>query len=195
MALPNLHELPDTELIELCLKEDTKRSPAWEVLIYRYQRLIYSIPNHYGFSDSEIADVAQVVCLRLLENLSRLRNRQGLGAWLITTTRRECWRWIRRRSPLTEEIDQIALENQSDESAQPEDELVRLERSALVQASLSRLDSRCQHLLTLLFYNDPRPSYDEIVVMLGLPEGSIGPTRARCLEKLMMHLEQSNFFE
>ncbi len=195
MAPPNLSELPDAELIQLCLNGEANRAQAWETLILRYQRLIYSIPRRYGFSEAEAADVAQAVCLHLLENLANLRNRQGLGAWLITTTRRECWRWIRRRQPNLDELDPVALESRPDETTLPEEDLIRVERLALVRASITRLEQRCQRLLTLLFYTDPRPSYDQIVTTLGLPEGSIGPTRARCLEKLMMYLEQSQFFE
>jgi len=195
MPAPDLTTLPDANLIQLCLNGGVNRSQAWEALILRYQRLIYSIPRHYGLSDSEVADVAQGVCLLLLENLARLRNHQRLGAWLITTTRRECWRQLRRRQSATNELDPVVLESQPDENVQPEEDLIHLERLALVRAALTRLEPRCQQLLTLLFYTDPRPSYEEIVKTLGLPEGSIGPTRARCLQKLLTILEQSRFFD
>lgn len=195
MPSPDFNDLSDADLIQLCLNGEADRARAWETLIVRYQRLIYSIPRRYGFSEAEAADVAQAVCLHLLENLANLRNRQGLGAWLITTTRRECWRWLRRQRPEREDVDGLALEDRPADANLPEDDLIQLERMALVRASITRLEARCQRLLTLLFYTDPRPSYDEIVTTLGLPEGSIGPTRARCLEKLMMQLEQGRFFE
>ncbi len=195
MPTPDLNSLPDANLIQICLNSGANRAQAWEALILRYQRLIYSIPRHYGLSDNEAGDVAQAVCLLLLENLARLRNHQRLGAWLITTTRRECWRQLRRRQSTTNELDPVVLESQPDETVQPEDDLIHLERLALVRAALSRLEPRCQRLLKLLFYADPRPSYEEIVKTLGLPEGSIGPTRARCLQKLLNILEQTRFFD
>ncbi len=195
MPIADLAALPDTELIQTCLTGGANRSQAWEALILRYQRLIYSIPRHYGLSESESADISQAVCLLLLENLVHLRNRQGLGAWLITTTRRECWRLLRQRQTTIDDIDPTVLESQPDEKIQPEDDLIRIERQALVRAAVGRLGTRCQRLLTLLFYTEPRPSYDEIVHTLELPEGSIGPTRARCLEKLTNILYQIRFFD
>lgn len=195
MSVPDFNSLPDIDLIQLCLNSDTSRPLAWETLILRYQRLIYSIPRRYGLTEAESADVAQTVCLILLENLAQLRNRKGLAAWLITTTRRECWRWMRRHKIQTDELNPAALESHADDTLHPEDDLVQVERSTLVRAALSRLEPRCQGLLTLLFYTEPRPSYDEIVKQLGLPEGSIGPTRSRCLTKLMMYLEESRFFD
>lgn len=195
MPTLELNSLPDANLIQICLNGGANRSQAWEALILRYQRLIYSIPRGHGLSDSEAADVAQAVCLLLLENLARLRNHQRLGAWLYTTTRRECWRQLRQRHSISNELDPAALESQPDEKTQPEEDLIQLERTTLVRAALSRLEPRCQRLLTLLFYTEPRPSYEEIVKTLGLPEGSIGPTRARCLQKLLNILEQNRFFE
>ena len=79
----------DRELLSACLQGDAK---AWEALIARYQRLIYSIPINMRLSPNDAADVFQSVCLKLLENLSTLRNQDKLSSWLTITTRRESWR-------------------------------------------------------------------------------------------------------
>src|SRR5512138_1034606 len=86
--------LPDPELIEVCLKGN---SQAWEVLLVRYQRLIYSIPLRYGLLEHDANDIFQNVSLLLWENLGQVRDRERLGAWLVITTRRECWRMMRQR--------------------------------------------------------------------------------------------------
>jgi len=93
MTVQPFASLPDTELIEACLKGDDQ---AWEALLVRYQRLIYSIPLRYGLPEHDANDVFQNVSLLLWENLERVRDRERLGAWLVITTRRECWRMLRR---------------------------------------------------------------------------------------------------
>src|SRR5512140_2437566 len=94
MATQPFALLPDPTLIEACLKGS---SQAWEVLLVRYQRLIYSIPLRYGLPEHDANDVFQNVSVLLWENLERIRDRARLGAWLVITTRRECWRMMRQR--------------------------------------------------------------------------------------------------
>src|SRR5512140_2579974 len=86
--------LPDPELITACL--DRNDHQAWETLVHRYQRLIYTIPLQVGLSEHEAAEVFQTVCVLLLENLAYLRQRDRLGGWLAVTTRRAAWRLIRQ---------------------------------------------------------------------------------------------------
>ncbi len=88
MTVEHYATLPDPDLIEACLNG---KSQAWEALLVRYQRLIYSIPLRYGLTEHDANDIFQNVSLSLLENLSQLRDRERLGAWLVITTRRECW--------------------------------------------------------------------------------------------------------
>jgi RNA polymerase sigma factor (sigma-70 family) len=184
--------LPDPELIEACLDG---KSQAWEALIVRYQRLIYSIPVRYGLPEHDANDVFQNVSLLLLQNLARLRDRQRLGAWLVITTRRECWRMMRQRQQNPTNPGSDATESLPHDASYSEDELLALERQTLVRAAVELLEAPCRELLTLLFYTDPRPSYADVARRLGIPEGSIGPTRARCLEKLMRKLEEMGFSE
>ena len=73
----------DTELISMCLQGDSR---AWEALILRYRRLIYSIPVRFSFGSADASDVFQSVCLKLIEHLHELKDETKLSAWLITTT-------------------------------------------------------------------------------------------------------------
>jgi RNA polymerase sigma factor (sigma-70 family) len=180
--------LPDPELIEACLKGS---SQAWEALLVRYQRLIYSIPMRYGLPEHDANDIFQNVSLLLWENLGRIRDRARLGAWLVITTRRECWRMLRQRRK--DGGDTEALDKNLSAGTHSEDEFLALERQSKVRAAIESLEEPCRELLMLLFYVDPRPAYSEIARRLSVPEGSIGPTRSRCLEKLMKILEEMGF--
>jgi RNA polymerase sigma factor (sigma-70 family) len=182
----------DRELLSACLQGDAR---AWEALIARYQRLIYSIPIKMRLSPNDAADVFQSVCLKLLENLPTLRNQDKLSSWLTITTRRESWRLARRRR--REHV--IA----ADESGDGPDELSQmpdrqvpldeqqaaLEQQQILRQAVEQLPERCRQLITLLFYRGGDLSYDEIARQLGIPRASMGPTRARCLARLKKLLE------
>jgi RNA polymerase sigma factor (sigma-70 family) len=192
MAVEHFASMPDSELIDACLKGTGQ---AWEALIVRYQRLIYSIPLRYGLTEHDANDIFQNVSLLLLENLARLRDRERLGAWLVITTRRECWRLFHQHRQVSLDPETVYLDEQLFDSQRSEDDFLVLESQVLVRAALAQMDAPCQELLTKLFYTEPRPSYTEIARSLALPEGSIGPTRARCLDKLMRILEKMGFSE
>jgi RNA polymerase sigma factor (sigma-70 family) len=184
--------LPDPELIEACLNGKNR---AWETLLVRYQRLIYSIPLRYGLPEHDANDIFQDVSLLLLETLPRLRDRQRLGAWLAITTRRECWRMLHNRRRSASEPGPLPLDDQIPSPSYAEEDFLALERQSVLRAAISRLDIPCRDLLSLLFYSEPRLSYTEIAHQLTIPTGSIGPTRTRCLEKLMKLLEGLGFSE
>jgi RNA polymerase sigma factor (sigma-70 family) len=192
MSTDHFISMPNSELIDACLKGN---SQAWEALLVRYQRLIYSIPLRYGLAVHDADDIFQNVSLLLLENLGRLRDRQRLGAWLATTTRRECWRTLRQHQVVTSLSGNRDLEEQIPSGQQSDEEFLDLERQSIIRSAVGLLGASCQRLLMLLFYAEPRPPYTEIARLLGLPEGSIGPTRARCLEKLMKILDKMGFSE
>jgi RNA polymerase sigma factor (sigma-70 family) len=192
MTVEPFASLPDTELIDACL---TGTSQAWEALLVRYQRLIYSIPLRYGLPEHDANDIFQNVSLLLLKNLARLRDRERLSAWLVITTRRECWRMFHHDRQVTLNPETLDLNEQVPDTGHSEDDFLALERQTVVRAAIELLDGSCHQLLTQLFYAEPRPSYTEIAHALALPEGSIGPTRARCLEKLMRILEKMGLSE
>lgn len=190
MTVEHFASLPNAELIEACLRGN---SLAWEALLVRYQRLIYSIPLRYGLPAHDADDIFQNVSLLLLENLGRLRDRQRLGAWLATTTRRECWRTLRQRQQVILFSRTGGMDEQIPSGQRSDEDFLDLERQSIIRSAVDLLGTSCRHLLMLLFYTEPRPPYAEIARALAVPEGSIGPTRARCLAKLMKILDKMGF--
>jgi RNA polymerase sigma factor (sigma-70 family) len=183
--------LEDPELVELCLRS---REDAWEALVRRYQRLIYSIPLRARLSRDDAADIFQSVCLKLYEKLSTLREHQKISAWLITTTTRECWRVSNRNRRETSSTNADGEGN--DELAEiasttplADEQREALERQQAVRQGLDALSERCRDLLTMLFYQKDDLSYADIARRMKMPIPSVGPTRARCLEKLKKLLE------
>ena len=163
---------------------------AWERLFDQYARLIWSMTRDFKLVESDAADVFQTTWLRLLEHINRLDHPARVGSWLAATARHECLRQLaaRKRIVLMHDDDELA----GGESHGPEidERLLADERAAAVREALSHLPWRWQRLLQLLM-NDPPASYAEISDQLGLPVGSIGPTRGRCLERLRVLLEAS----
>jgi RNA polymerase sigma factor (sigma-70 family) len=169
----------DPALIEACLRGDRA---AWDLLVERYSRLVWSIPRKYGLAASDAEDVHQTVFATLIHHLGELRDRERLSSWLITTATRECWRL--RRSAQRRRVSQgdEALES-TPEIPLPETDLVDEERQ-LVREAMERLNARCRDLLHILFAMPEEPHYPQVAEQLDMPIGSIGPTRARCLAKL-----------
>ena len=172
----------DRQLVEACLAGEPK---AWEALISRYQRLIYSIPLKSRLSPDDAADIFQSVSLKLFEKLETLREHDKISSWIITTTARECWRMAAksRREELTDESSPSLVEVPA-EAPLADHELEAMERQQIVRQAVERLPDRCRELLTILFYQSDDWTYAEIAQRMNLPVPSIGPTRARCLEKL-----------
>jgi RNA polymerase sigma factor (sigma-70 family) len=176
----------DRDLVSRCLAGE---EAAWETLVRRYQRLIYSIPIRYGLKEETAADVFQSVCMLLLEHLGSLKDRGKLASWIITTTTRECWRVshrLRREAPIGEmgEDDERFVPEVADDHPLAEEEQIRFEEQHQVREAVQALPERCRRLVELLYYDESRPSYEEISRRMEMPVPSIGPTRARCLEKL-----------
>jgi RNA polymerase sigma factor (sigma-70 family) len=173
----------DEELIAACCTGD---GLAWDALVERYQRLVYTIPARYGLTPAEIDDVFQSTWLSLLRNLKTLREPDRVSAWLVTTARRECWE--RRRGSdyertVSTDLDSVLQDRSSDELS-PEDLVSQFREHQLLQEAISRLGQRCQDLLRMLYFDASIPSYADVAEKLNTPIGSIGPMRARCLKKL-----------
>lgn len=180
----------DAQLIDACLAGDAR---AWAQLVERYQRLVYSVALRHHLSGSDADEVFQCVFVILLNKLDTCRNRDRLGAWLTTIARREALRVASQRSASTDTGDEGMLEAQPSPAPLPEAELEQLEEQHLVRQGLERLGERCRRLLERLFYAEEPPSYTDLARELAMPEGSIGPTRARCLEKLRAVLDSLGF--
>lgn len=185
-------EAADSELVKACLEGD---STAWEALIVRYQRLIYSIPLKSRLSHDDAADIFQSVCLKLYEKLASLRDHEKLSSWIITTTTRECWRLanrLRKEQPKNESESEEAdekLQQLASDSPLIDEQRIQMEQQQAVRQAVGALPERCKDLVTLLFYKQDEVSYTEISRQMDMPIASIGPTRARCLEKLRKLLQ------
>jgi len=182
----------DRELIAACLSGEHE---AWEALIHRYQRLIYSIPLKSRLSADDAADIFQSVCLKLFEKLATLREHDKITSWLITTTTRECWR-VAAHSRRESQSSSADGETETDSLLQlpaagplADEHHEMLERQQVVRDAIESLAERCRELLKLLFYQHEEPSYAEIARRMAMPVPSVGPTRARCLEKLKRILQ------
>jgi len=156
--------------------------PAWSELVARFGGMIASVGRRYGLSSADVGELQQTTWLRLVENLHRIEQPERVGGWLATTARRESLQILRRAAKYTTGADQM-LANLSDSDVIDIDERPSAEvRDALPQA-WARLKPRCQELLALLMA-DGDVGYKDLSKLLNMPIGSIGPTRARCLEHL-----------
>jgi len=163
----------DGELIDGCIRGDQQ---AWEQLVFRYQRLIYSVALALCREKEMAADVLQQVCLELYQRLDEIRKVESLRPWLVTVTRRKTFSYLRSlkpTQPLTGE----------EEVIEPIDQVARIEQQHMLEQALKTLPERCRRLLELLCFGSGK-SYDEVAAELGMPVASVGPTRIRCLNKL-----------
>jgi len=184
----------DPSVVALVTRAAGDDHDAWNELIDRYAPLVWAICTRYELGNHDAEDVAQNVWLLLVEKLGKLREPAALPGWLATTTRRECLRVAtatRKSQQLGSTVDDAAPF--ADEGAIDEEILIA-ERSAALRAAFAGLPPHGQHLLAMLF-RDPPCSYAEISARLGIPIGSIGPQRARCLERLRQSEALTGFDE
>jgi RNA polymerase sigma factor (sigma-70 family) len=176
----------DLPVVELVRAANDGDGAAWDALVDRYAGLVVGVARGFRLAAEDVADVSQTVWLRTVENLPRLRLPQALPAWLITITRNECLRLCERaaRYPIRPAGTEPAAAEPADPQ-QPEidEHLLRVEREAALREAFATLPTREKRLLALLL-TDPPPSYQEISAMLGIPIGTIGPTRKRSIERL-----------
>jgi RNA polymerase sigma factor (sigma-70 family) len=158
---------------------------AWDALVSAYGGLIWTVARNHRLNGGDAGDVSQTTWLRLVENVDRLTEPDRVGAWLATTARRECLRILGRakRTILSGEELDPSVDRLRAEAPELDAALLATEREHQVRQAFGALTPRCRDLLRLLLV-DPAPSYEEISAALGVPIGSIGPTRGRCLDKL-----------
>jgi RNA polymerase sigma factor (sigma-70 family) len=175
------HPPPVSGLGELVRAAAGGDQEAWDALVDRFAGLVWSIARSHRLSPADAADVSQTTWLRLVEHLGRLRDPERVGAWLAATARHECLRVIRHagRFVADGEVDLDAVGTEPEPAAL----LLATERTAALWRAVDALPERCRTLIRVLMA-DPPPSYEEVAAALGMPIGSIGPTRARCLEQL-----------
>lgn len=181
----------DAALVARCRQGD---AAAWAALVKRYQRLVYAVVMRAGHDQHTAADVFQTVFARLVQHLPRLAQPERLQAWIVTTAKREALlarRIGQRTVSMTADDDEPGpAADVADDSPLAEDALSDLQQLNRLRQSLDRMDERCRTLLTLVFADeDDKLPYEDIAARIGMPVGSIGPTRSRCLQKLRRLVE------
>jgi RNA polymerase sigma factor (sigma-70 family) len=177
----------DSALIESCLNGNQH---AWNALVDRYSRLVYSIPRRYRLSEADSDDVFQTVFLNLYRSLDRLKDQNKLSSWLITAAHRESWR-VGRRNDQYPHLDEAF----PSVSAPSDERIEEWERQHALHQGLTELGGRCEELLRALFLDRSDPSYEEVAKRLAMSVGSIGPIKARCCEKLERILRRMGPFQ
>ena len=155
---------------------------ALEELVRMLSPVLWQVVRATGLDTTLAEDVVQATWLALVKSADSISTPQAVAGWLCTTARREAWRVSKkdRRETATEDD---ALAPALPHTSSPESAVVLADDQARLLACLERLNERCRRLLRIVAAG-ARPDYQEISRTLGMPVGSIGPTRARCLEKL-----------
>ncbi len=162
----------DSALLHRCRRGD---AAAWDTLVRRYEGLVFGVALNNGASREEASDITQTTFVALLDSIEDLRADDRLAGWLTTVARRSTWQ-VRRD----------AGRHGLAPALQPEtlDPITDWERVAWMHESLQRLDEPCRELLTALYLDPSGPSYQSVARSTGRAIGTIGPMRARCLERL-----------
>lgn len=167
-------------VIRACLRGD---EAAWAALLNQFQKLIYSIPLRAGLGADAAADIFQAVCLELWRGLASLRRREALGAWLIQTTARHCWRW-RKQSGRWRPLEEAPPRDLAATDPALAEALAAAQQEDALRRALARLRPRDRALLEMLFLSDPPRPYAEAARTLGLAVGSLGWMRRDGLRRL-----------
>lgn len=177
------------DLTKLVAGARAGREMSWHEIVNRFRDHLERVARAHGLDRSAAADAVQQTWLNAVANIDFLQDPQALGGWLRSILHRECLKTLRLRRRETPHLDGTDLSENTrivmmyTEPRSPEDETLRVERQMLMQRARQRLSRRDQDLLALLMI-EPRLPYTEIAHRLGIPLGSIGPTRARCFARM-----------
>lgn len=169
----------DAVLLDRCRAGDAS---AWDVLVERYERLVYSVALRNGVDAEDAADITQTTFVALIDSLHRLEDDERLASWLMTVARRQAWR-VRSLSRRA-----VPLEDAPERT--PGDPYADWDTQVAVHDALSTLGGTCRDLLMALYFDPEEPSYAEIAERLGRAIGGIGPLRGRCLDRLRTILSE-----
>jgi RNA polymerase sigma factor (sigma-70 family) len=189
LSAPKETTAEDEKLVQDCLNGDEK---AWNRLIDKYKRLIYSVPVKYGLSPDDAADIFQNVCVDLFTNLSKLRKIESIRSWLITVATHKCFHHKKQQR---QDVELDAMEQEVAEDLAPAAPTVmqELQEEQAVRDAIQQLSPRCAELVRMLFFEQPPLPYTEVAQKLGLATGSIGFIRGRCLNRLQKVLAELGF--
>lgn len=161
---------------------------AWRSLVRRFDGRVRAIARSFGLGHADVADISQAVWLRLFDNHDRIRNPERVGAWLAATARNECLALLERRNRVTPTADDTVLD--AVHAPNPLAAVEAEEHSEALTRLIGTLPAPHQSMMRMLLL-DPMPSYRTISETLGIPHGSIGPTRQRCLSALRVRCSTS----
>lgn len=155
-------------------------------LVTELSPLLWQVARAAGLCADDAEDVLQTVWLRLVSHLGGIHTSGALTAWLVTTTKREAWR-VRAAGRKQLPVDEGWLARLPDHAAGSEEQAIIDDDKRRLWRALGQLSPRCQELLRIIAFV-PRPDYQAVADELGMPRGSVGPTRGRCLAKLRLVL-------
>jgi len=185
-----LSHRPDEWLVKECLKGN---QDAWNAILEKYQKLIYSVPIRYGLSVSDAGDIFQQVCIDVLESLAQLREPRSLAAWLIRIASHRCLQWAGRERRFQSFDFEAMADIGPITRATPDTVLHDLACGQALHAAIAEIPSRCQELIRMLFFTAPAVPYEDVAKRLGIAKGSVGFIRMRCLTRLRTKLEARGF--
>lgn len=172
-----MEALTHGELLALAASGDVR---AWNDLVDRFSDMVWSVARSFRLDDATAKDVSQTVWLKLVENLDKISDPERLPGWLATTCRREALRVAKARDRMIPTDFEYDV---ADDSPSFDEMLIDDEDQRAVTRAFKTLDATCRELLRLMTA-EPALSYEELAEVTGRPIGSLGPTRARCLDKL-----------
>jgi RNA polymerase sigma factor (sigma-70 family) len=193
-TLTTLTLAPPGEVAQLVAASAQGDPRAWAELVRRYAHLVLRVTRQFRLAEADAQDVSQTVWLRLVEHLHTLRDPQALAGWLATTARNECLRQLRHRGRTIPVDPQSGGTLDRCVDRDPQDDLLAAERLQVLRDGVAELTEQQRALLALLAA-DPPLTYAQISELLGMPIGSIGPTRSRCLERLRRSGAVRNYLE
>lgn len=154
---------------------------AWRQIVRGHERLVWGVARSHRLAPEDASDVCQATWLALAQHLFRIREPEKLGAWLVVTARNESVRVLGLRGR------QAPVDLWGPPDPTPEDVVLDNDRARALWEAYSSLTDRCRQILRLVAHA-PEMSYAEIAAALGVPTGSLGPMRSRCLATLRRRL-------
>jgi len=178
------------ELASLVIAAGSGDNVAWSRLVGRFDQMLRRVARSYRLAPQDVDDAVQATWVQLYEHIHRLRDTSAVAGWLATTVRRQSLTILQRRvrEHLTDEPEAML----ADDRCSPDTSLMEDERRLVLTRALSTLPERQRELMTLIA-SEAAPDYKQIGATLGMPVGSIGPTRARCMARLQEHSELRDY--